>query len=92
MHLLGELLIFALNIYMWIIIAEVVISWLIVFDVINVKNPKAQNLIALIGKLTAPVMKPIRKYMPPIAGLDLSPLVAIIAIMIVERLIMVVFY
>jgi YggT family protein len=84
---IGRLLYFLLDVYMWIIIAEVVISWLIVFDVINVRNPKAQNLLAMVAKITSPVMKPIRKYIPPVAGLDLSPIVAIFGIMLLQGLV-----
>jgi YggT family protein len=84
---IARFLIFVLDVYMWIIIAEVVISWLIVFDVINIRNPKAQNLLNIIAKLTRPVMEPIRKVIPPIAGLDLSPVIAIFGIMLLQQVI-----
>ncbi len=92
MNVLGNLLLFALDVYMWIIIAEVVISWLIVFDVINVRHPKAQSLMTLVTKLTDPVMKPIRKVIPPIAGLDLSPIIAIFGIMLAQQIVVGIFY
>ncbi len=92
MNAIGSLLLFALDVYMWIIIAEVVISWLIVFDVINVRHPKAQSLLEIVARLTRPVMKPIRKVIPPIAGLDLSPIVAIFAIMVLQQLVVRIFY
>lgn len=80
MEFVGQLLILGLDIFFWIIIAQVVISWLIAFDVINVKNQQAQNLIALIHKITDPIYKPLRKYIPAIAGIDISPIIIIIAI------------
>lgn len=91
MSAIGQLLLFLLNLYTWVIIAEVVISWLIVFDVINVKNHKAKQLLKLMKKLTDPVMKPIRKYVPPIAGLDISPIIAIFGIMLVQHLVLIIF-
>lgn len=92
MHVIARILLLALDIYMWIVIAEVVISWLIVFDVINVRHPKAQNLMDLISKLTSPVMGRIRKVIPPIAGLDLSPVMAIFAIMLLQQIVIGIFY
>lgn len=68
------------NIYIGIIILQVAVSWLIAFDVINAGNQKAQNLIALLKKATDPVYKPIQKYVPPIGGLDLTPLIVIIGV------------
>ena len=80
MVFLGQILILALDIFFWIIIAQVVLSWLIAFDVINVKNQQAKNVISLIQKITDPVYRPLRKYIPPIAGIDITPIIIIIAI------------
>jgi YggT family protein len=87
MIIIGQLLIWALTIYSWVIIIEVIISWLVVFNVINVNNPKAQNLMRMIKKLTEPVYSRIRKYIPPIGGLDLAPLIVLLAIWVLQTLI-----
>lgn len=92
MQVFGQILLFALEVYWWTIVAEVVISWLILFGVINVRHPKAEALIGLLHKLTEPVMKPIRKVIPPIAGLDLSPIVAIFAIMMLQQVVYQIFF
>jgi len=84
MIFIGQILLLALNIFFWIIIAQVVLSWLIAFDVINAKNAQAQNLIALIHKITDPVYKPLRKFIPPIAGIDITPIIIIIGINILK--------
>lgn len=84
MAFLGQILILALDIFFWIIIAQVVLSWLIAFDVINVKNQQAQNAINLIQKITDPVYRPLRKYIPPIAGIDITPIIIIIAINVLK--------
>ncbi len=87
MFFIGSVLIFALTVYIWIILLNVAISWLIVFEVINTKNPKATNLIALLNKATEPVYKPIRKYVPTIGGIDISPLIVIVGIFILQHII-----
>lgn len=75
----------AIEIYIWIIIVQVVVSWLIVFEVINVKNAKAQNLIALMKKATDPVFTPIRKVIPPIGGIDITPIIVILGLSLIQR-------
>lgn len=75
----------AIQIYIWIIIVQVVVSWLIVFEVINVKNAKAQNLIALMKKATDPVFTPIRKVIPPIGGIDITPIIVILGLSLIQR-------
>ncbi len=69
-----------LQIYVWIIIIQVALSWLIVFDVVNASSKKAQNLIHLLKKATDPVYKPLKKYIPAIGGIDITPLIVIIGI------------
>lgn len=87
MAAIGQLLIFVLQVYFYIIIASVIISWLIAFEVLNVKNPQAQNLVNLLNKLTEPVYKPLRKYIPPIAGIDITPIIVIFGIFLLQELI-----
>ena len=89
---IANLLLFLLQCYVYVIIASVVVSWLVAFEVINAKNPQAQNLLRLLAKVTDPVYKPIRKYVPPIAGIDLSPIIVIFGIFILQNLIVRVFY
>ncbi len=92
MSAIGQVLLFLLNIYFYIIVIEVVVSWLLVFEVINVRNPQAQNLVRLLRKLTDPVMVPIRKYVPPIGGIDISPIIVIFLIFVLQNLIYRVFF
>jgi YggT family protein len=96
MTFLGQLLLIALDIYMWIIIVSVVVSWLIAFEVINASSPQAQNLVKLMDRATDPVYKPIRKFVPDIGGIDVTPIIVIFAIyilkMIVARLFLIPFW
>lgn len=84
MNTLIELLVVALDIYIYIIIASAVTSWLIAFEVINVRNPQAANLVKLLNKLTDPVYKPLRKYIPPIGGIDITPIIVILLIFLLQ--------
>lgn len=85
MGLIYSILSFAITVYIWIIIIQVLISWLVVFDVINVNNQKAQNLIGLLKKATDPVFKPLQKYIPAIGGIDITPIVVILGLTFLER-------
>ncbi len=76
----------AVDIFIAIIIIQVALSWLIAFDVINVNNKKAQNLIALLKKVTDPVYKPIQKYVPPIGGIDITPIIVILGLSFISNL------
>ena len=87
MVLIGTILIYALKIFFWIIIMQVVLSWLIAFEVINVRNAQAQNLIQLLNRITDPVFKPLQKIIPAIAGIDITPIIIIFAISILQSFI-----
>lgn len=92
MFAIGQLLILALQVYTFIIIVQVVLSWLIAFGVINTANPQATRIIDLLSKATDPVMKPVQKIIPPIGGIDISPIIVIFGIMILERVIAIIFF
>ena len=70
-----------LGFYTWIIVAAVIVSWLTAFNVINPHNNFVRSLMHMLYALTEPVFRPIRKIIPPVGGLDLSPLVVLFAIM-----------
>lgn len=86
MGLLVSLIDLGLHFYVWIIIAQVVLSWLIIFDVVNASSKQAQNLIRLIKKATDPVYKPLKKYVPAIGGIDITPLIVIIGVQILRSI------
>ncbi|MGB8602569.1 MAG: YggT family protein [Rhizomicrobium sp.] len=69
-----------LEFYSWVVIAAVVVSWLIAFNVINMYNSFVHSIVRLLDALTEPVFRLVRSVIPPIAGLDLAPLVVLFAI------------
>jgi YggT family protein len=76
-----------LDIYFWVIVAAVVASWLAAFGVINTHNHFVRRAVLALDALTAPVLRPIRRVLPAMGGLDLSPLVACLAIGFIEYII-----
>ena len=75
-----------LQVLVWIIIAQVIISWLVAFNVINTSSNFVRTLLDGLDRLTAPLYRPIRKIMPDFGGIDFSPIVLILAIQILRKL------
>jgi len=80
MNPIAALLIQILEIYKWILIAAVIVSWLTAFNVINVHNNFVRSLLRVLLALTEPVLAPIRRMLPSMGGLDLSPIVVFVLI------------
>ncbi len=93
MVFIGKLLILAIDIYIFIIIAQVILQWLIRFDVISTQNPQAANLIMQINRVVDPVYQAMRRYLPipPIGGIDISPIILVLVLHIVQSIIGAVF-
>lgn len=78
-HAAGELIMLTINIFLIAIIVQVIISWI---------NPGSYNPVnALLDSLTAPVLRPVQRIMPPLSGIDLSPLFALIVLQVLKMLI-----
>lgn len=93
MSMIGYLLSLAIQAYIMVIIIHVAVGWMIAFEIINAKNPQAQNLMRLLNRLTDPVYAPLRKYIPPIGGIDITPIIVIFGLSLIERFVIIpVFY
>jgi YggT family protein len=77
---IAALLIEILEIYKWIVIAAVIVSWLTAFNVINVHNNFVRTALRILMSLTEPVFRPIRRIVPAVGGLDLSPIIVFVII------------
>lgn len=77
----------ALQIYIWIVIAMAIFSWLVAFNVVNTRN----HAVAVIGdflyRITDPVLRPIRKRLPDMGGIDISPIVLFLIIVFIRYVI-----
>jgi YggT family protein len=69
-----------IDLYIYVVIAAVIASWLIAFGVVNMRNEAVRTIMRVLDALTDPVFRQVRKIIPPFGGLDLSPLVVIIAL------------
>ncbi|KRB79354.1 osmotic-shock protein [Sphingomonas sp. Root710] len=73
-----------LGVLRWIIIIQAIMSWLVAFNVINTYNDFVRQVLYALDKITEPIYRPIRKVMPDFGQLDLSPLVALLLIIILQ--------
>src|SRR5476649_1346087 len=80
MNPIAELLIQILEFYKWVVILAVIVSWLTAFNVINVHNNFVRTMLRILLAVTEPVFRPVRRVLPPIGGLDLSPIVVFVII------------
>ena len=84
---LMQILLMILGVVKFVMIVQIIMSWLINFQVLNVRQPLVYQIWEGLSRLLEPIYRPIRKVLPPISGLDLAPLVAFIAIYAIERII-----
>ena len=78
----------ALNIYTWILIASAIFSWLYAFNVINSSNQFVNSVGTFLYNVTEPVLKPIRRLLPNLGGIDISPIILFLIIILIERVIL----
>src|SRR4051812_31085685 len=79
-------LIYLLDVLWWIIIVQAILSWLLAFNVLNFSSPFVRSFATALDRLTAPLYRPIRRLLPDFGGLDFSPLVVLLVIMVVQKL------
>lgn len=77
-----------ITLYIYIIIASAVMSWLIAFNVINPYNQFVRSLWQAINALTEPLLRPIRRLLPDLGGIDISPVVLILACAFVQSVVL----
>ncbi|HYC66461.1 MAG TPA: YggT family protein [Reyranellaceae bacterium] len=80
MHPLIWLVETVIDIYTWIVIASAIMSWLVAFGVVNTRNQFIRMLVDVLYRLTEPVLRPIRNLLPNLGGIDISPVVLILAL------------
>jgi YggT family protein len=78
------ILIQALNIYVWVVIISVVLSWLVAFNVVNTSNQFVYTVGSFLHRLTEPLLRHIRRFMPNLGGIDISPIILLLGIYFVQ--------
>tara|TARA_R110000751_G_scaffold26092_3_gene70221 strand:+ start:51418 stop:51711 length:294 start_codon:yes stop_codon:yes gene_type:complete len=87
MRAILDVILFLLNIATWIIIVQAVMSWLVAFKVLSIQNPTVRSIWGGLERITEPVYAPIRRIIPPLGGLDLTPMAVLLLIFFLQRLI-----
>lgn len=75
-----------IDIYTWIVIAGAIMSWLVAFGVINVRNQFIRVVVDLLYRLTEPVLRPIRRFLPNLGGVDISPVILLLGLFFIRSL------
>ena len=87
MRAILDVILIVLDLYIWLLIAAAVLSWLVAFNVVNSRN----QFVAMVGdflfRITEPVLRPIRNMLPSLGGIDVSPVVVILIIILIKDVI-----
>ncbi len=87
MRALLDVILIALQLYTWLLIASAVLSWLIAFNVVNTRNQFVSMRWDFLYRITEPALRPIRSIMPNLGGIDISPVILILIIIFIEKVI-----
>ncbi len=77
----------ALNLYLWCIVISAVLSWLVAFNVVNTSNQIVYTIGSFLYRITEPALAPIRRFLPNLGGIDISPVILIFIIIFLQSVI-----
>ena len=87
MRAILDVVLIALHLYIWLLIAAAVLSWLIAFNGVNTRNQFVAMVADFLYRITEPLLRPIRRMMPGLGGIDISPVILILIIFLIENII-----
>jgi YggT family protein len=82
-----DIILLVLQIYIWLLIAAAVLSWLVAFNVVNTRNQVVHMIGDMLYRLTEPLLRPIRNMLPNLGGIDISPVILILIILFLQNVI-----
>ena len=82
-----DIILIVLDLYVWLLIASAILSWLIAFNVVNTRNGFVAAVAEFLYRITEPALAPIRRFMPNLGGLDISPVIAILLLQVLNILV-----
>jgi YggT family protein len=88
MRALLDVILLILQIYVWLLIAAAILSWLVAFNVVNNRNQFVASIGEFLFRITEPALRPIRNILPNLGGIDISPVILILIIFFVQNVIM----
>lgn len=92
MRAILDVILLALQLYVWIIIASAIFSWLIAFNIVNTRNQFVSMIGEALWRLTEPALRPIRQFLPNFGGIDISPIILLLLIFLIQRIIILYIY
>ena len=84
---LVRVLYYALDIYVWLVIAMAILSWLVAFDVINRRSQVVNSIGRFLWRSTDPPLRPIRRILPNLGGIDVSPIILLLILFFLQQMI-----
>jgi YggT family protein len=75
-----------IEIYTWVVIASAIMSWLVAIGVVNVRNQYIRCVVDFLYRITEPVLRPIRRFLPNLGGIDISPVILLLGLFFVRSL------
>jgi YggT family protein len=87
MRALLNVILLALQLYTYLIVASAILSWLVAFNVVNTRNNFVRSIWNFLDAVTEPVLRPIRNILPNLGGVDISPIILILLIIFIQNLI-----
>ena len=78
-----------INLYIWVIIISAVLSWLVAFNVVNMQNQFVHMIADFLYRITEPALRPIRRYIPYLGGIDISPIVLILLLILIRDVVLI---
>ena len=84
MRAILEVILIILDLYVWLLIASAILSWLIAFNVVNTRNQFVASVAEFLYRITEPLLAPIRRMLPSFGGLDISPIILILIIIFIR--------
>ena len=82
-----DIIIIVLDLYVWLLIATAILSWLIAFNVVNTRNQFVAGVAEFLYRITEPALRPIRNILPNLGGIDISPIILLLIIFFIQRVI-----
>jgi len=83
-----EFIVYVIQLYIWVIIASAIFSWLIAFNVVNTSNRFVYSVADMLYRVTEPALRPIRSILPNLGGIDISPVILILILMFIINVVL----
>jgi len=87
MRAILDVILLILQIYVWLLIAAAILSWLVAFNVVNTRNQFVSSIGEFLYRITEPALRPIRAVLPNLGGIDISPVILILIIFFIQNVI-----